>query len=218
MLVRELMNPKPIVVGPEMSVPDALSLMRVRKVQQMPVLDSKGHLVGLVIEKDLLHASATSVSSLTVWEIATLLSKIKVETVMVKGKDIISVAEDTTVEEAARIMADKLFDCLPVMKGKMMVGFITKSDLFIALMELMCGRRSGVRVWVTTASAKGTVAKITSAIAGISGNIVGLGYNEVRDTRGARWEMTIKVQDVKKDKLLEALKPVVIEVLDVREN
>jgi acetoin utilization protein AcuB len=218
MLVRELMNPKPVVVAPEMSVPDALSLMRERKVQQMPVLDTHGHLIGIVTEKDLLHASATSVTTLTIWEIPTLLAKIKVETVMVKEKDVVCVAEDTTVEEAARIMADKLFDCLPVMKGEMMVGLITKGDLFIALLELLGGRRLGVRVWVTTASIKGTVAKITSAIAGISGNIVGLGYNEVRDAKGARWEMTIKVQDVSKDKLLEALRPVVVEILDVREG
>jgi len=95
MLVRELMNPKPVIVAPEMSVPDALSLMRVRKIQQMPVLDSHGHLIGIVTEKELLHASATSVTSLTVWEIPTLLAKIKVETVM--AKDIVSVAEDTTV-------------------------------------------------------------------------------------------------------------------------
>jgi acetoin utilization protein AcuB len=216
MLVRQLMNPKPVVVAPEMPVPDALSLMRERKIHQMPVLDSHGHLIGIVSEQDLLHASATSVTSLSVWEIQSLLSKIKVEMVMVKK--IVSVDEDTTVEEAARIMADKVIGCLPVMKGKMMVGFITKSELFIALMELLGGRRSGVRVWATTSGTKGTVAKITSAVASISGNIVSLGFNQVLDATGSRWEMTIKVQDVTKDKLLEVLKPLVIKVLDVRES
>lgn len=82
----------------------------------------------------------------------------------------------------------------------------------------MGGRRSGVRVWATTAAAKGTVAKVTNAIASVSGNIVGLGYNEVRESTGSRWEMTVKVQDVTKDKLLEAMKPVLIEILDVRES
>lgn len=216
MLVRELMTPKPIVVAPEMSVPEALSLMRGRKIHQLPVVDNKGKLVGIVTEQDLLHASASSVTTLSVWEIPTLLAKITVEMVMVKN--VCTVQEDTPVEEAARVMSDKGIGCLPVTaKGGGMVGLITKSDLFLAFMELLGGRRPGIRVWAETPDAKGAVAKITSAVASISGNIVGLGFNEIRDVKGSRWEMTLKVQDVTADQLKEALKPVVIEIKDVRE-
>lgn len=216
MLVRELMTPKPIVVAPEMPVPDALNLMRERKIHQLPVIDNKGKLVGIVTEQDLLHASASSVTTLSVWELPTLLAKIMVETVMVKN--VVSVTDDTPVEEAARIMADKGIGCLPVMAGGMMAGLVTKSDLFRAFMELLGGRRPGVRIWAHTPDAKGTVAKITSAIASVSGNIVGLGFNEIRDVKGSRWEITLKVQDVTKDKLVEAIKPFVIDVKDVRES
>ena len=217
MLVRELMTPKPIVVAPDMPVPDALSLMRGRKIHQLPVVDNKGKLIGIVTEQDLLHASASSVTTLSVWEIPTLLAKITVEMVMIKN--VVTVNEDTPVEEAARVMADKGIGCLPVMAAEgVMAGLVTKSDLFRAFMELLGGRRSGVRVWAQTPDAKGTVAKITGAIAAVSGNIVGLGFNEIRDAKGSRWEITLKVQDVPKDKLVEALKPVVIEVKDVRES
>lgn len=216
MLVRELMTPKPIVIAPEMPVPDALSLMRERKIHQLPVVDNKGKLVGIVTEQDLLHASASSVSTLSVWELPSLLSKIVVETVMVK--QVLTVDDDTPVEEAARLMADKGIGCLPVMAGGSMVGLVTKSDLFLAFMELLGGRRPGVRIWAQTPDAKGTVAKITGAIAAVSGNIVGLGFNEIRDAKGSRWEITLKVQDVPKNKLVEALKPVVVEIKDVRES
>jgi acetoin utilization protein AcuB len=216
MLVRELMTPKPIVVAPEMPVPDALSLMRGRKIHQLPVVDNKGKLVGIVTEQDLLHASASSVSTLSVWELPTLLSKISVEMVMVKN--VATVTEDTPVEEAARVMADMGIGCLPVMGKDMMVGLVTKSDLFRAFMELLGGRRPGVRIWAQTPDTKGTVAKITGAIAAVSGNIVGLGFNEIRDVKGSRWEITLKVQDVPADKLVEALKPVVVEIKDVRES
>ena len=216
MLVRELMTPKPIVIAPEMPVPDALSLMRGRKIHQLPVVDTKGKLVGIVTEQDLLHASASSVSTLSVWELPTLLSKITVEMVMVKN--VSTVTEDTPVEEAARIMADRGIGCLPVMGKDGMVGLVTKSDLFLAFMELLGGRRPGVRIWAQTADAKGTVSKITGAIAAVSGNIVGLGFNEIRDVKGSRWEITLKVQDVPVDKLVEALKPVVVEIKDVRES
>jgi acetoin utilization protein AcuB len=216
MLVRELMTPKPIVVAPEMPVPDALTLMRGRKIHQLPVVDNKGKLVGIVTEQDLLHASASSVSTLSVWELPTLLSKITVEMVMVKN--VATVQEDTPVEEAARVMADLGIGCLPVLDKDGMVGLVTKSDLFRAFMELLGGRRPGVRIWAQTPDAKGTVAKITGAIAAVSGNIVGLGFNEIRDVKGSRWEITLKVQDVPTDKLVEALKPVVMEIKDVRES
>ena len=217
MLVRELMNPKPIVVAPDLPVPDALILMRGRKIHQLPVIDNKGKLVGIVTEQDLLHASASSVTTLSVWELTTLLTKITVEMVMVKN--VATVQEDTPVEEAARIMADKGIGCVPVLgEDGRMAGLVTKSDLFRAFMELLGGRRPGVRIWAQTADTKGTVARITTAIANVSGNIVGLGFNEIRDIKGSRWEITLKVQDVPADKLVEALKPVVIDIKDVRES
>ncbi len=216
MLVRELMTSKPVVIAPEMPVPDALSLMRGRKIHQLPVVDNKGKLVGIVTEQDLLHASASSVSTLSVWELPTLLSKITVAMVMVKN--VATINEDTPVEEAARVMADMGIGCLPVMGKDAMVGLVTKSDLFRAFMELLGGRRPGVRIWAQTPDTKGTVAKITSAIAAVSGNIVGLGFNEIRDGKGSRWEITLKVQDVPAEKLVEALRPLLLEIKDVRES
>jgi acetoin utilization protein AcuB len=217
MLVRELMTPKPIVVTPGMSVPDALTLIRGRKIHQLPVVDEKGKLVGIVTEQDLLHASASSVTTLSVWELPSLLAKITVNMVMVK--DVATVNENTPVEEAARIMADRGIGCLPVVgDDAAMTGLITKSDLFRAFMELLGGRRHGVRIWAQTPDTKGTIAKITGAIAAVSGNIVGLGFNEIHDVKGSRWEITLKVQDVPADTLAKAIKPFVIDIKDVRES
>jgi len=217
MLVRELMTPKPVVVLPEMSVPDALTLIRGRKINHLPVVDDKGKLVGIVAEQDLLHASASSATTLSVWELPSLLARITVNMVMVKNPT--TVNENTPVEEAARIMADKGIGCLPVVGDDgAMVGLVTKSDLFRAFMELLGGRRHGVRIWAETPDTKGTIAKITGAIAAISGNIVGLGFNEIHDVKGSRCEITLKVQDVPAEKLAEAIKPFIISVKDVRES
>jgi acetoin utilization protein AcuB len=217
MLVRELMTLKPVVVTPGMSVPDALTLIRGRKIHQLPVVDEKGKLVGIVTEQDLLHASASSVTTLSVWELPSLLAKITVNMVMVK--DVATVNESTPVEEAARIMADRGIGCLPVVRDDAaMTGLVTKSDLFRAFMELLGGRRHGVRIWAQTPDAKGTIAKITGAIAAVSGNIVGLGFNEIHDVQGSRWEITLKVQDVAAEILVEAIKPFVINIKDVRES
>ena len=214
MLIRELMVPSPAVLTPHMTMPDALQLMREKAVHRMPVVDPHGNLVGIISETDLHNVAPSPATTLSFWEIPALLAKITIQSVMVK--DVATVTEDTPVEDAARIMADRNIGCLPVMKGKALVGMVNQSDLFRAVMELMGGRRKGIRLWLNTGAEKGIVAKITAAIAGTGGDIVGMGLMEIIDARGERGEITIKVQGVPQDTLQLALKPVVIEFLDVR--
>ena len=216
MLVRELMIPKPAVVTPQTTLPEALKLMQEKKVHRMPVVDPSGHMLGIISMTDLHNAAPSSATLLSFWEIPTLLAKITVE--MLMTREVLTATEETTVEEAARTMADRSIGCLPVMRGQQVVGMVNQADILRAFMEMLGGRRKGVRIWATTADEKGTVARITAAITAVSGDIVGLGFHEVRDIRGVRWEITLKVQDVPQDALVAALKPHVLELLDVRES
>src|SRR5690349_163962 len=99
MLVHERMSRPIIPVHPDTSVPEAIELMRREKIRRAPVIHD-GKLVGIVSERDLTHASASSSTTLSVWELNYLLSKITVGQVMTK--QVITVAEDTPIEEAAR--------------------------------------------------------------------------------------------------------------------
>jgi acetoin utilization protein AcuB len=215
MFVRERMTQNPITITKDTSVSDALRLMREKKVRRLPVLDGRGHLVGIVSDSDLLYASPSPVTSLSVWEMHDLLYKLKVDKVMTKK--VITVTEDTPLEEAARIMADSKIGGLPVMNGKKMVGIITETDVFKAFLALFGARRPGVRITVSTTGAKGTMAKIASAILSVGGDIVGLGLSEPTPAE-PHWNITFKVQDVAQDRLFDAIQPVVDEILDVRET
>jgi len=213
MLVRERMSKSPVTTTPDTSVTDALRLMRERKVRRLPVMDAHGKLVGIVADQDLLYATPSPVSSLSVWEMNYLLAKLKVEEVMTR--QVITVTEDTPVEEAARIMVDSKIGGLPVMRDGQLAGIVTETDLFKVFLELLGARQPGVRVTALIPGVKGTLAKITNAIFGAGGNI--MGFSQSRDAAGTGWQVTVKVQDVAKDKLVEVLKPVVQEILDVRE-
>jgi acetoin utilization protein AcuB len=210
MLVRDRMSKNPITTTPDASVPDALKVMQGSKVRQLPVLNEKNQLVGIVSLVDLFRASPSPATSLSVWEIDYLLEKIKVETVMTK--DVVTVTEDTAVEEAGRIMSDGRISGLPVMRDGELVGIITESHLFNILLELFGARTSGVRVMAKIAHEKGILAKITGAISATGGWIEALGLH------GDSQTVTFKSVGVDRKKLLEAVKPVVIEILDVRET
>ena len=215
MIVRERMTPNPFTITTDMSVPDALHLMREKNMRHLPVLDAHGKLVGIVAELDLLYASPSPATSLSLWELPELLSKLKVTKVM--STNLATVTEDTPLEEAARIMSTRKIGALLVVRGEELVGIITETDMFRAFLQLLGGLRSGVRVSARTSGAKGTVAKITNAIFNADGDIVGLGFSEVPQGNELQWHITIKVKDVPLQKLVEVLKPVVLEILNVRE-
>ena len=215
MLVGDLMTPNPIKITSDMSVPNALLLMHEKKIRSLPIVDSHDKLLGIVTERDLLYASPSPATSLSIWEIKELLGKVSVESIMIRK--VITVTEDTPTEEAARLMADDKIGSLPVLRDKVLVGIVTKTDLFNIFLSVLGGRRPGVRITALTSGAKGTVAKITNAIFGLGGNIVGLAFNEVTNMPDIGWQITFKVQDVPLAALLEAVRPLVIQIQDARE-
>jgi acetoin utilization protein AcuB len=214
MFVKQKMTRKPITTTTDTSVSDALSLMREKKVHRLPVLDAGGKLVGIVSEGDLLYASPSPATTLNVWEMHALLAKLKVEKVMTR--EVITVTEDTPVEEAACVMIEKKIGGLPVLREKELVGIITESDIFKVFISLLGGYRPGVRVSATISGAKGTFAKVSSVISEAGGDIVGLGFDEVSDAPDSPWLMTMKVQDLTEDKVVAALQPAVIKITDAR--
>jgi len=144
MIVEKRMTRNPITVHPDTTVIDAQALMRREKISRLPVVDRNGRLVGIVSEKDLIYASPSRASTLDVYEMNFLLSKLTVETVMTKK--VITIDGDTPVEDAARIMVDNDIGGLPVMKGNTLVGIITESDIFKMFLELFGTREKGLRV------------------------------------------------------------------------
>lgn len=201
-----------ITVSPDMSVPEALELMQREKIRHAPVV-KKGKMVGIVTKNDLMNASPSKATTLSVWEVNYLLNKIKVEDVMTR--EVITVTEDTPIEEAARIMADNKISCLPVMRGKELAGIITESDIFKLFLELLGAREKGVRITVEVTDRPGTLAQITQAIYEAGGNIIALGAF-AGETVSTSF-VTIKVENLDKKILRKIIEPLVVRITDVRE-
>jgi len=128
--------------------------------------------------------------------------------------EVITVTEDTPLEEAARIMADNKIGGLPVVKNGELTGIITETDLFKIFLELLAAREMGVRLTMLVPDEKGVLAKVTGEIAELGGNIVSLGTFLGEDPTNAL--LTIKVQDVEEKDLVKAMEPLAMEIVDVR--
>jgi len=212
MLVGERMTRDLIVIRDNTPLDEAMKIMRDNKIRRLPVLNKKGALVGIVSERDLLYASPSPATSLSIYELHYLLSKITVAEVMTT--EVITVTEDTPLEEAARIMADNKIGGLPVVRDGKLVGIITETDLFKIFLELLGAREMGVRLTMLVPDEKGLLAKVTGKIAELGGNIVSLGTFLGEDPTNAL--LTIKVQDVEEEDLVKAMEPLAMEMVDVR--
>lgn len=214
MLVRDRMSKNPITTSPSASVPDALQVMRGSKVRQLPVLNDKGKLVGIVSQEDLLRVSPSPATSLSVYELTYLLERLKVEEVMTQ--EVITVTEDVALEEAGRIMADNRISGVPVMRGEDLVGVITESHLFNVLVDLFGARKPGVRLILHLPEVLGTLSKLTGAISSLGGVVVAFG--EIDEPENERLVATMKIQNIDRDTLVKAVEPLVLKVEDVRES
>jgi acetoin utilization protein AcuB len=159
-----------------------------------------------------MNASPSEATTLSVWEINYLLSKITVERVM--AKNVITVTEDTPLEEAARIMADEQIGALPVMKGEKLVGIITETNLFRIFLELLGARSEGVRVSFLVKDIPGKFAEIATAVRDAGGNIMAF-VTTAGDAPGYG-QITMKVQGIPLEKLHKTIWPYVEKVIDIR--
>jgi acetoin utilization protein AcuB len=214
MIISRVMTKNPIFIHPDMSINEVRSLMDKEKIGHLPVLSKNNELIGLVTREDLLKAGPTAATSLDMYEISYLLSKMTVKDVMVKK--VFTVEENEGVEEAARIMADNSVGCLPVMRGKLLVGIITDTDLFSVFVNAFGARHPGVRVTCSIQEKPGQVARLTQAIAEKGGNIVAFVTAEGDDL--SRRRVTVKVAGISRvdaEAIVKGLGDVELE--DIRE-
>jgi acetoin utilization protein AcuB len=203
-----------LTITADVPIQDALVRMHSDKVRRYPVVDKHGKLIGIVTETDLLNAKPSDATTLNVWEINFLLSKITIERVM--STNVITTTEDCPIEDAARIMADNEISSLPVMRGKSLVGMITETDLFHILLEMMGGRTPGVRLTVEVMNNRGKLYDLAGIIQKLGGDI--LGVAAVLGTRAETRIFTLKVEGINLEALREAVKPAVEQVIDIRET
>jgi len=214
MIISRVMTKNPIFIHPDMPINDVRSLMDKEKIGHLPVLDKNNALIGLITRKDLAKAAPSSATSLDMYELSYLLSKMTAKDAM--EKTVLTVGENEVVEETARIMADNGIGCLPVMRDKLLVGIITDTDLFHVFINAFGARHPGVRLTLNIQEKPGQLARLTQAIAEIGGNIVAFVTSEEDDL--SRKRSTLKISGIGRDAVEAVIKRFDdMELEDIRE-
>jgi acetoin utilization protein AcuB len=214
MLVKDWMTKEPLVVSPKTSIEEAIRTMRQYRVRHLPVVKNEDRLVGLVTQTDLLQVSPSPATSLSIWEINFLLARMTVRDAMTT--EIIVVDEECPLEEAALVMAEHKFGCLPVVEGKRLVGIITETDLFNIFTEQLGARSTGVRLTLQIDDVKGALAALTGRITELGGNIIRLTTLPGREQ--GKVIVTVKIEGSDQGVLVKGLSEIGARVLDAREG
>ena len=215
MFVGDHMSAPVVTVKPDLPFQEALKLMREKHFRRLPVVDKKDKLIGIVSERDLLYASPSPASSLSVWEINYLLSKIKVERLM--STSVVTTTAQTSIENAAHLMVTHKIGGLPVVDGdNHLVGIITETDIFTTLVEMFGGGEKGLRLTLSIPEKKGVLAQLSQAVFEMGGDIISIGTFPIAGNRGEAG-LVIKVRDVSKEQLIDTLESFGDHVLDARE-
>jgi acetoin utilization protein AcuB len=160
MLVRDRMTTTVCTISPDTSLEQAGMLMRSRHIRRLPVLEG-GRLVGIVTWTDLMRAQPSPATTLGRWEILGLLEKTAIRGVMTRFPEV--VGPETGMEEAAAIMRRRKIGALPVVRDGNLVGIITESDVFDALIDLLGVRRPSYRITLDVEDNSTALPDITAA-------------------------------------------------------
>lgn len=124
--VRDLMTEVVLSVHPDDTVEKVYDLMNERGIRHLTVIDRDGDLVGLVSHRDLLRHSPIERAEVPVFLVREILRRTLVEEVMTSEVETADI--DLPLSEAAQVMFENKFGCLPVLEDSKLVGILTESD------------------------------------------------------------------------------------------
>jgi acetoin utilization protein AcuB len=219
------MTLEPVTVTPDATFPECFSLLREKRIRHLPVVDEEGKLVGILARTDLLHASPSTATTLSAFEMNFVLANMHVRDAM--STPPITISEDAPLEEAARVMVQEKIGCLPVMRDGELVGLITETDIFETFVEILGGEEASLRITVRVPDVRGELARLAGVIAGLGGNICSVALFRRRIRPGGREVereakrgpthvfLTFRLEGVEEEVLVPALEGEVEEVVHV---
>ena len=202
MRVKNRMSPSPITAFPETNYNEALRLMQQNEIKSLPIVNKKGKLVGIVTRGDMLKAEPSPVTTLSAYEIVSLLEKVTMKKIM--NSPVYAVDENCSITNAASFMLENKITCLPIVQDEKLVGIITDTDIFKTFVEITGGGQAGTHIEARMPDQQGQLAPFVQAVTNAGSYIAsivinyeenGYGYVDVKERGG---DETLIQEELKK--------------------
>ncbi|TCL76526.1 acetoin utilization protein AcuB [Hydrogenispora ethanolica] len=200
MFVKDRMTASPVTTTETTPILEAGEIFRKNNFARLPVVRD-GKLVGIITQEDILKVSPSAATTLSVWELNYVLSKLQVKDAMTKNP--FAIRPEATLEEAALLMREKEVGALPVVDGDRLVGIITESDIFDAFLDLMGLRQTGTRLTIDMEDRIGAIADLTEFLKTRGVSIISLALFHRTTEKG---ELVLRLDSPNTESLVEELK------------
>jgi acetoin utilization protein AcuB len=157
MFVEKWMTANPLTIPPAISISSAAIEMSRHKFRHIPVAESNPSgktLLGMISKYDIARAFPNHLNPFSM-EVTAETVPGPVSTIMTRN--VISVAPDCAIEESASILRVRRINALPVVRHNKLVGIITESDIFAALLSMTGANNGAFKMIVESDSVKNPV-------------------------------------------------------------
>lgn len=212
MLVKDSMTRNPITVDLHATLPEVAALLREKNIRRVPVLD-QGRLVGIVSDHDIMANMPSPATTLSRWEMSTLLDKLEAKDFM--SRPVFVTTPECSIEENARFLLEKKIGALPVLEGDELVGIITESDIFRTFVAMLSGyNMPGLRFELRAERHRGLLAELATIVNDNGGRIIAMAT--INEENGVYKQVMVKEEGGNEAAIRQALEAADVEVLDVR--
>ena len=146
MKTKDIMTKEVVTVKPEMTIEELARLFTKHDISGAPVVDEAGGLIGIVTENDLIKMEQRLhiPTIITIFDAVIYLGSSKkfeddlkrmaaTKVSDIYKRDVVTITENTTIEEVATIMCEKDIHHLPVVKKGKLMGIVGKKDVVRAI-------------------------------------------------------------------------------------
>lgn len=202
MKVKDRMTTDVKTVELDTSINEAFRLMKENSIRRLPVMN-EGKLLGIITLSDLNQAAPSTATSLSIHELNYLLAKTKIKDILPKKQNLVTVGSENYIETAAKIMRQNTISGLPVLDNGKLVGIVTETDIFDALIDILGVKKAHSRMDVYAIDRPGSLAEITSIIANSGMNIINtvVYYDEKRD----KYKIILRIEQLECEKVAREL-------------
>ncbi len=141
---KDIMSKNVVTISPKATVEELARLLIKHKISGVPVVDNAKNLIGIVTENDLINQNKRLhiptiirlFDAFIVFGSGRMQEEIKKMTASkvdeICTKEVVSITEETSLEEVATIMSEKNIHLLPVVRDSVVVGIVGKADVVSA--------------------------------------------------------------------------------------
>ncbi|MGZ8389996.1 MAG: CBS domain-containing protein [Rhodoplanes sp.] len=146
MKAADIMATEVVTVTPESTVQEVAEILLKNRISGAPVVDPRGHVVGIVSEGDLLRRAEAGTGHERSWWLKLLMGREGLATEYVRehsrkiadvmSRDVITATPDTPVSDIAEILERSRIKRVPIVKDGRLIGIVSRANLLHALASL----------------------------------------------------------------------------------